>query len=113
MAGYARAVRVGNTVYVSGTAAVGADGSIAHPGDPYRQALRCFEIVEDALVRLDAGREHVVRTRMYVADAAHWEPVGRAHGETFGAVKPATTLIAAAGFVDPEILVEVEAMAVV
>lgn len=111
-AGYSRAVRAGDAVYVSGTVAVADDGGIAHPGDAYRQARRCLEIIEGALREAGAGPEHVVRTRMFVRRAADWEPVARAHGEVFGDVKPATTLVAVAGFVDPEILVEIEALAV-
>ncbi|MBI4545402.1 MAG: RidA family protein [Gemmatimonadetes bacterium] len=109
--GYSRAVRVGRQIYVSGTAPVGDQGGIAHPGDPYRQALRCFEIILAALREAGAGPEHVVRTRMYVADPAHWEAVGRAHGEVLGDARPATTMVVT-GFIDPEILVEIEADAV-
>ena len=111
--GYSRAVRVGNTVYVSGTAPVAEDGSVAFPGDPYRQARRCFEIILEALRAAGAGPEHVVRTRMFAADAADWEPIGRAHGEFFRDVRPATTLVGASGFVDPAIRVEIEATAVI
>lgn len=110
--GYSRAVRAGDTVWVSGTAPVAPDGGIVHPGDPYRQARRCFEIVVDALREVGARPEHVVRTRIFVRNAEDWKAVGRAHGEWFREVKPATMLVAAAGFVDPEILVEVEAVAV-
>jgi len=110
--GYSRAVRVGNTIYVSGTAPVAEDGSVAFPGDPYRQAKRCFEIILEALRAAGAGPEHVVRTWMFAADASEWEPIGRAHGEFFRDVKPATTLVGAAGFVDPDIRVEIEAIAV-
>ena len=112
-AGYSRAVRVGNVVHVSGTVAVDASGAIAHPGDPYLQARRALEIIVAALEEAGAGAEHVVRTRMYVADASSWEEVARAHGEVFGAARPATTLVAVAGFVDPAILVEIEAEAIV
>jgi enamine deaminase RidA (YjgF/YER057c/UK114 family) len=113
VAGYSRAVRVGDTIWVAGTAPVAEDGSIAHPGDPYRQAQRCWEIVLAALREAGAGPEHVVRTRMYAADASQWEVITRAHGEIFADVRPATTLIGVAGFVHPDILVEVEAVAVV
>lgn len=112
-AGYSRAVRVGKVVHVSGTVAVDDEGRIAHAGDPYLQARRALEIIIDALAQAGAGPEHVVRTRMYVADAARWEEVARAHGEVFGAVRPATTLVAVAGFVDPAVLVEIEAEAIV
>jgi enamine deaminase RidA (YjgF/YER057c/UK114 family) len=111
-AGYSRAVRAGNVISVSGTASVAEDGSIAHPGDPYRQTLRCLEIITDALGRLGAGVEHVVRTRMYVRDRSDWEAVGRAHGEVFGEVRPATTMVFT-GLIDEAMLVEIEADAVV
>ena len=112
-AGYSRAVRVGNVVHVSGTVAVDEQGAIASPGDPYGQAKRALEIIIRALADAGARPEHVVRTRMYVADAARWEEVARAHGEVFADVRPATTLVAVAGFVDPAILVEIEAEAIV
>ena len=112
-AGYSRAVRVGDVVHVSGTVAVDDDGAIAHPGDPYLQARRALEIIVRALAQAGARPEHVVRTRMYVADAARWEEVARAHGEVFAGIRPATTLVAVAGFVDPAILVEIEAEAII
>jgi enamine deaminase RidA (YjgF/YER057c/UK114 family) len=111
--GYSRAVRVGDTVYVSGTAPVGPDGGIACPGDPEGQAKRCLEIILAALTEAGARAEHVVRTRIYVRRAADWEVVGRAHAEVFGHVRPATTLVEVSGFVDPEMLVEIEAIAVI
>lgn len=111
--GYSRAIRVGDTIFVSGTAPVGDDGEIAHPGDAYQQAKRCLEVIVTALGEAGARPEHVVRTRLYVRDAAQWEAVGRAHGEVLGHAKPATTLVEVSGFVDPEILVEIEAVAVV
>lgn len=110
--GYSRAVRVGGHVSVSGTAAVAEDGSVAHPGDAYGQARRCLEIVVSALGELGAGVEDVVRTRLYVRDPADWESVGRAHGEVFGTVRPATTMVMT-GFIDPAMLVEIEADALV
>ena len=112
-AGYSRAVRVGNVVHVSGTVAVDESGAIAHVGDPYAQARRALEIIVGALAEAGAESRHVVRTRMYVADASRWEEVARAHGEVFADIRPATTLVAVAGFVDPAILVEIEAEAVV
>ncbi len=111
--GYSRAVRVGDTVYVSGTAPVDADGTIAHPGDAYLQAMRALEIITQALAEAGARPEHVVRTRIYVRSAKMWKEVGRAHNEVLGHAKPATTLIEVPGFIDPEILVEIEAIAVV
>jgi enamine deaminase RidA (YjgF/YER057c/UK114 family) len=110
--GYSRAVRAGRRIWVSGTAAVGEDGSIVHKGNAYGQAKRCFEIIRDALEQLGAGPEHVVRTRMYIRDASYWEAVGRAHGESLGDAMPATTMIVT-GFIDPDMLVEIEAEAVV
>lgn len=111
--GYSRAIRVGDTIYVSGTAPVAEDGSIAHPGDVYAQAQRVLSLIVAALGEAGARPEHVVRTRIYVRDAASWEEVGRAHVEVLGHAKPATTLVEVAGFIDPGILVEIEAVAVV
>ena len=108
---YSRAVRVGRRVWVSGTAAVGDDGAIVAPGDAYAQARRCLEIIREALASVEAGPEHVVRTRMYVRDASLWHDVGRAHGETFAQAMPATTMVVT-GFIDPDMLVEIEAEAV-
>ena len=108
---YSRAVRVENQVWVSGTAAVGEDGRIV-AGDAYVQAARCLEIIRDALEAAGAGMEHVVRTRMYISDAKDWEAVGRAHGEVFREAMPATTMIVT-GFIDADMLVEIEAEAVI
>lgn len=110
--GYSRAVRAGNGIHVAGTASVGDDGSIAYPGDAYLQARRCLEIIVAALRELGAGPEHVVRTRMYVREPDDWEAVGRAHGEVFRDVRPATTMVFT-GFIDPAMLVEIEADAIV
>lgn len=110
--GYSRAVRVGKHVHVAGTAAVGTDGKIVHPTDPYLQARRCLEIIMDALGQLGARPEDVVRTRMYVLKPEHWHEVGRAHGEVFGTALPATTMVFTA-FIDPDMLVEIEAEALV
>ena len=109
--GYSRAVRAGSQIWVSGTAAVGKNGGIVHPRDPYKQAQRCLEIMVAALRELGAGPEHVVRTRIYVQHPEHWEEVGRAHGEVFKDVLPATTMVIT-GFIDPHMLVEIEAEAV-
>lgn len=109
--GYSRAVRAGRRIWVSGTAAVAPEGGIACPGDAYGQAKRCLDIVVDALRELEAGPEHVVRTRMFIRDPAHWQDVGRAHGEVFADVRPATTMVVT-GFIDPDMLVEIEAEAV-
>jgi enamine deaminase RidA (YjgF/YER057c/UK114 family) len=102
--GYSRAVRDGRSIYVSGTAPVGIETD-----DPYEQAKRCLTIITDALRELGAGPEHVVRTRVYLVDAADWEAVGRAHGEVFGEVRPASAMLVIAGLLDPAWKVEIEA----
>lgn len=109
--GFSRAVRVGDRVLVSGTGPVWPDGS-CEP-DPETQARRCFEIARAALVEAGGTAADVVRTRMYVTDASHWQAVGRAHGEVFADVRPAATMVVVAGLVDPRWLVEVELEAVV
>ena len=106
--GYSRAVRDGRHIHVAGTAPVGMDSA-----DPYAQAQRCLEIIVDALAELGAAPEHVVRTRVYLVDAADWEAVGRAHGEVFGATKPASAFVVVAGLLDPAWRVEIEAEALV
>lgn len=111
--GYSRAIRVGDTIHVSGTAPVDQAGEIACPGDPYGQAKRCLEIIVTALGEAGARPEHVVRTRMYVRRFSDWKEVGRAHAEVLGHARPATTLVEVSGFIDPEILVEIEAIAVI
>lgn len=111
-AGYARAVRVGPFVYIAGTTGLGDDGRVV-PGGAYAQARRAFAIVVGALARAGAAPADVVRTRMYVTDAAHSGDVTRAHAEVFGAVRPAATLVVVAGLIDPAMLVEVEADAVI
>jgi enamine deaminase RidA (YjgF/YER057c/UK114 family) len=104
--GYSRAVRDGRHIHVAGTAPVGTDST-----DPYAQAKRCLEIVVAALAELGAAPEHVVRTRVYLVDAADWEAVGRAHGEVFGDVRPASAFIVVAALLDPLWRVEIEAEA--
>jgi enamine deaminase RidA (YjgF/YER057c/UK114 family) len=110
--GYARAVRVGERIVVSGTAAVMPDGA-PPPPDVYSQAKRCLEIILAALEELGARPGHVVRTRVYITSADDWEEAGRAHGEVFGEIRPASAMLVITGLLDPRFLVEIEADAIV
>ena len=111
--GYCRAVRVGPHIAVTGTASVGANGEVVAVGDAYGQTRRCIEIIEQALNEAGAGLRDVVRTRIFVTDITQWEAVGRAHAEVFGDIQPATTMVEVSALIDPDMLVEIEADAIV
>jgi len=111
--GYCRAVRVAEQVAITGTAAVGDDGGIVGIGDAYRQTQRCIEIIANALRATGGGLEHVIRTRMFVTDIGRWAEIGKAHREAFGDHPPATTMVEVSRLIDPDMLVEIEADAIV
>lgn len=111
--GYCRALRAGNHIYVTGTAAVGEDGGVVAGGDGYAQARRCFEIIAQALEQLGASMQNVVRTRMFVTDISLWRDYGRAHQEFLGTAPPATTMVEVKSLIDPAMLIEIEVDAVV
>jgi len=107
--GYSRAIKVGDRIYVTGTTATGEDGRIVGKGDAYAQTVQCIKNIERALQALDAALENVVRTRMFVTDMSCWEEYGRAHGEFFGKILPATTMVEVSKLIDPDMLIEIEA----
>ena len=109
--GYSRAIRAGDEIHVSGTTATDEDGVVVGVDDPYAQTVRALDNIAEALAALDASLSAVVRTRIFVTDIDDWEAIGRAHGEVFDEVRPATTMVQVERLIDPEMLVEVEAVA--
>ncbi len=111
--GYSRAVKVGSTVYVSGTTATGADGALVGEGDLYVQTKQALTNILSALEKAGVRAKDVVRTRIFTTDISGWEDIGRAHGEIFGDIRPATTMVEVVKLIDPQMLVEIEADAVI
>jgi enamine deaminase RidA (YjgF/YER057c/UK114 family) len=110
--GFSRAVRIGSIIAVGGTAPIGPDGKTVGVGDPAAQTRRCIEIIRIALEQAGASLADIIRTRTFLIDMAQWEAIGRAHGEVFGDIRPASTMVQVSGFIDAEWLVEIEADAV-
>lgn len=111
--GYSRAVRVGQMIYVAGTTSVDESGAVVGPGDPGAQTTQALRIIEAALAKLGASMRDVVRTRIFVTNIANWEAIGRAHGEFFRDIRPAATMVEVSRLIDPALLVEIEADAVI
>ena len=111
--GYSRAVRTGRFIAVTGTAAIGADGKLVGVGNAYLQTCRCIEVIRQAIEQAGGSLDDVVRTRMFVTDIERWPEIGRAHKEAFGNIMPATTMVEVSRLIDPEMLVEIEADAII